>query len=319
MAKRKNQGIANRYPGVLEQVKTRALEQLRHIPWPKVAAAVGEANKWEAFSLWLRAVVDAARNIPPVVVRELDAKARGFLKTFEAKLPAALNAESPGHELWNLAHAWGTDNVLFEPQKQGWLDAVHYFSSMSLPYMKAWAHWERVDKEWQTKPPAEWPTDDQWQSDVAAVTELSNPHSVAQQVLEAVSRLPASEWTQLISRFSGLAAFSLWMELMLDVEGSGCPLVADELAKRYDGFAINHPESSSGEAVRELNSWAVQEALQVKDESVLAALSWHIQNDPAYHAVRNYAVHCHDVWSHEHPARLPCFAEWRSASDYYTS
>ncbi len=34
-------------------------------------------------------------------------------------------------------------------------------------------------------------------------------------------------------------------------------------------------------------------------------------------AMRNYALHCHDVWRDEYPDYLPLFEEWRDAADAY--
>jgi hypothetical protein len=283
----------------------------------KLAAAVQQANEWETFTLWLRAVVDAGGEIPSILEHELESRVPDFLKTIEPNLPVILKADAPGHELWNLAYDWGVVNIFGEPHRDGWLDAVHYFSSISLPYMKAWAHWERVNRKWRTNPPAELPAYKQWQSDVAALTQLSNPESVAQQVVGTVNSMPDAQWEHLSCRFFDLVAFSLWMELILDIYGARCRFLSDELANRYPGFAFSRPDLAPGEAVRELNSWAVQNTLHV-DESILAALSWHVRNNPAYYAIRNYAAECHACWSDHHPDRLPSFDEWRKAADDYT-
>jgi hypothetical protein len=158
MSKRRQQQISSEFADLREQVKARAIKQARRVPWRSLANTVDEANRWEMFTLWLRAVVDAARSIPPVVEREIETRIPGFLARFELDLRDALKQDAPGHRLWNLVGSWTADNVFAEPRAQGWLDAVRYFSSMSLPYMKAWAHWERVNEEWRTNRPAEWPT-----------------------------------------------------------------------------------------------------------------------------------------------------------------
>jgi hypothetical protein len=251
------------------------------------------------------------------VERELETKAPGYTQAVEAQVPSVLKADAPGYELWNLAYDWAVVNIFGEPHRDGWLDAVHYFSSISLPHMKAWAHWERVNREWRTNPPAEWPAYHQWQTEVAAVTRLSNPEGMAQQVLDAVNSLPEGQWEHHLSRFFDLVGFSLWMELFLDVDGARCPLLTDELANRYPGFAFSRPGLPSAEAARELNSWVVQNTLRVDDESVLAALSWHVRNSPAYYALRNYAAECHECWSDHHAGRLPPLDEWRKTADNY--
>jgi hypothetical protein len=310
----KKHRISGQSDSVQEQSRDRALEQARRVPWPRLVNAVDQYNDWQVFGLWLRAVVDAAGSIPTLVARELETRIPGFLPPLRQDSPAPLQ-DKPGHHLWNLVDSWVNTNVLLEANVGGWLDAVHYFASMSLAYMKAWAHWEQVDAEWRRDPPAEWPTYPQWQEEVAAVSCLPNPAGAPQQVLDAVRRVPAAEWQRMRSAFFELIAFSLWMELILDLEGPGSKLVADELAKRYRGFGFTSLDLPSSEAVRELNSWAVDHAIGAKDEKVLAALSWHVQHNPGYYALRNYAVHCHDTWPYDYPSRLPSFEDWRQVTE----
>jgi hypothetical protein len=183
--------------------------------------------------------------------------------------------------------------------------------------MKAWAHWERVNKEWRESPPTEWPSYERWQRDVAAVTLLPNPDSIAQRVLDAVNSVSAEEFERLYSQFRDLVAFSLWMELMLDLEGPES-LVADEILSRYPGFSVAS-DLSSRDVVRKLHSWVVERQLRVDDDNLMAALSWHVQNHPAYYALRNYAVHCHQAWPDDYPSPVPSFEEWRQAADTFTS
>lgn len=318
MAKRKRQRISNEFAEVGEEAKARALDQVRRVPWRRLADTVDEANGWETFNLWLRAIVDAARCIPPVVEGELNARIPGFLARIDSDMRVALTNDAPGHCLWNLVGSWMSTNVLREPKVHGWLEAVHYFSSMSLPYMTAWAHWERVNKEWRTNPPAEWPSFKQWQDDVAAVSRLANPDSVPQQVLNAVRSVSRGEWERLVSAFFDLVAFSMWLELVLDLEGLARWLVSEEIKKRYQGFSFSRSVLSSGEAVRELNSWAIDHALGVQDERLLAALSWHVRHHPRYYAIRCLAMHCHDVWANNQPSPLPSFDEWQREADNHT-
>ena len=98
----------------------------------------------------------------------------------------------------------------------------------------------------------------QWQCEVAAVTRLSNPDGAAQHLLDSVRGLPEAEWSRLLSGFSDLIAFSLWMELVLDLEGSNSELASKELTTRYGGFNLAASAIGSKEAVRSLNNWAIE-------------------------------------------------------------
>jgi hypothetical protein len=119
-------------------------------------------------------------------------------------------------------------------------------------------------------------------------------------------------------RILGLDAFSLWMELVLDLEGPNSELASRELARSYSGFNYPGPEIGPKEAVRSLNDWAIEHALGIaKREHLLAALSFHVRHDPAYCAIRSYALHCHDVWPDRCSDHPPTFAEWREAADEY--
>jgi hypothetical protein len=316
MSRRGKQRISSRFAGVREQVKAKALEQSKHIPWGRLANVVEEANRWQTFSLWVRGVVDAARSIPTLVEQEIEARIPGFLARVEGDMRVALKQDAPGYRLWTFIDAWVTVNVLLDAKSQGCLDAVNYFSSMSLTYMKAWAHWERVNKEWRTSPPADWPSYEQWQRDVAAITVLPNPDSLAQRVLDAVNSVPAEAWERLYSQFRDLVAFSMWMELMLDIDGPGSRLVCDEMRNRYQGFSVAS-DLSPRELVRKLHSWFIESQLGV-DENLLAALSWHVQNHPAYYALRNYALHCHQDWPDNYSSRSS-FEQWQRAADNFTS
>ena len=223
-----------------------------------------------------------------------------------------------GARTWQDVSQWAEVNVFITAKREGWLEAVRYFSSMSLRSMKAWSLWEQTDEQWRVAMPKQFPMYAQWQCEVAAVTRLSNPDGTAQHLLDSVRGLPEAEWSRLLSGFSDLIAFSLWMELVLDMEGSNSELASKELTKRYGGFNLAASAIGSKEAVRSLNNWAIEHALGIaSQEHMLAALSFHVSHHPAYYALRSYALHCHDVWPDECLAHPPSFAEWREAADAY--
>jgi hypothetical protein len=296
----------------------RALQQAKLVPWKTLAATAEQYTDWEVFTLWLRAVVDAARHIPTDVARELESRAPLVLEHIRLGTDAvAKGANDLGGKIWQAAGAWAEMNIFLGPKREGWLDAVQYFSSSSLRSMKAWSHWESVDKQWGAAPPNAFPNYVQWQSEVAALTRLSDGNSLAQQVLETVHSVPEAEWTEHLLGFSDLVAFSLWMELVLDIEGSTSSHVARELADRYRGFRIS-TSTGSKEAVRALHQWVSEHrVVDSNQEELLAALSFHVRNHPAYPAMRRYAQHCHDLWPTQCPDHLPSFDEWREAADGY--
>jgi hypothetical protein len=304
---------------VRHQTELRALKQAKRVTWKCLAAAAVEYTDWQVFGLWVRAVVDAAGNVPGMVAREMESRTPGLLGLIRPDLDAVVrNDGAPGAKIWQDISQWAEINIFIAAKRAGWLDAIRYFSSMSLRSMKAWSYWESIDKQWHEATPKQFPGYTQWQCEVAAVARLSNPDSTAQQVLDSVQEVSEAEWSQLLSRFTDLMAFSLWLELVLDIEGPTAEIASVELAERYRGFSFSRGTQGSKEVVRALNGWAVKHELAVAGQKqMLAALSFHVSHHPAYPAMRRYALHCHEAWPDDHPRCLPSFVEWREAADVY--
>ena len=90
---------------------------------------------------------------------------------------------------WEEVICWAEMNVFLAAKRGGWLDALRYFSAMSLRSMKAWSHWERVDADWRVSPPGKLPTLREWEGMVASVSRLSNAECAAQRTLDAMRTL----------------------------------------------------------------------------------------------------------------------------------
>jgi hypothetical protein len=194
----------------------RALLLAKRVSWQTLAAAADEYTDWVSFTLWLRAVVDAAGRIPLEIIGDLEARvphAHEQIRVDAEK--AAFRRNSLDTAVWQAVLYWAEMNVFGQARRASWLESVRYFSSRSLASIKAWSHWESVDRCWSTEPPSKFPTYVEWQSSVIAVRRLSEPGAFAQQILEAVQSLPRAEWTRHLKSYSDLIVFSLWMELML--------------------------------------------------------------------------------------------------------
>ena len=65
---------------VRQQTERRALEQAKRVPWKRLAEAADEYTDWQVFTLWLRAVVEAAGSIPAMVVQEMESRTPRLLE-----------------------------------------------------------------------------------------------------------------------------------------------------------------------------------------------------------------------------------------------
>jgi hypothetical protein len=294
-----------------------ALEQAKRVPWKQLAQAVDQYTDWQVFALWLRVVVETAGEIPALAVQELNARVPQFLSSLQPISSAAeYSTSGAGLVIWQDLNLFVETEKFIGAKRDGWLDAVRHFSSMSLRSMQAWSHWEAVDLSWRAAPPQEYPDYPQWECQVAAVDRLSNPESVAQKVLGAVRRLPGPEWRTLLSIFSELMAFSIWLELIIDVDGPRSGLASKELGVKYRAFRAPR-RAGSRAVIRALKKWAIAHLMGIADEDTLAALSFQVCNHPAYPAMLQYASYCHRAWSEGPPNHLPTFEEWREGADQF--
>ena len=152
---------------VRQQTERRALEQARRVPWKRLAEAAEEYTDWQVFTLWLRAVVEGAGNIPAMVAEEMESRTPQLLGRIRPAVEAAIkNGNGAGSRIWQDVSGWAETNVFTDAARAGWLDAVRYFSSVSLRSMKAWSHWEDIDRRWRVATPQHFPNYERWQREV---------------------------------------------------------------------------------------------------------------------------------------------------------
>jgi len=305
---------------VRNATERRALEQAKRVPWPRLAKAVDEYTDWHVFALWARAMVETANNVPPTVQSEIERRAPGAFSALYPKVGAMINRRAhPGVVAWEEVICWAEMNVFLAAKRGGWLDALRYFSAMSLRSMKAWSHWERVDADWRVSPPGKLPTIREWERMVASVSRLSNAECAAQRTLDAMRTMRKSDWDKLLAAFTHLNAFCQWMELMLDAQKTMSDQLSQELLKRYPGFSLVGRRMAFKDAARYLTTWVLSHDMPgAKATGVLAALRFCLLHHPEYGAVRTYARFCRRAWADDSQMHFPTFDEWKQAVDSYS-
>jgi hypothetical protein len=301
---------------VRRRVELRALDEALKVPWKILANAANEYTQWQVFALWLRAVLDVCEALSAEVALEIEKRSPFLVSQIESELGNA--GRSVGAHVWECVTQWAEANVFAEPTREGWMNAVRYFSSKSLLSIKAWSYWEEVHRQWRIAIPRPLPNYDRWTSSVSSVTQLSNPENEAQRILDSVRRIPEASWQQQFDTFLELTTLCLWIEILLGAERTGAELVAQELKRRYPRFDSSGIRDSKT-TISAFTDWVLgQEPPFVGEDPPLLALGYHIKCHPAYYARRNYAAHCRGLWSGGHFDRLPSFAEWRNAADGYS-
>ena len=199
----------------------------------------------------------------------------------------SIAATHPGVAAWEDVICWAEMNVFLAAKRGGWLDALRYFSAMSLRSMKAWSHWERVDADWRVSPPRQAPHTSGMGAHGWIRESLSNAECAAQRTLDAMKTMGKSDWDELMAASTHLNAFCQWMELMLDAQKTMPDQLSQELLNRYPGFSLVGRRMASKDAARYLTTWVLSHDMPgAKAAGVLAALRFCLRHHPEYGAVR---------------------------------
>lgn len=137
----------------------RATRQLLRVSPDRFKRAVGEYLEWEAFSFWIRAIMDSSRHPPACVMEALQKRCPGFLRNEQAE-PKRRQSDYPPLSLRLLG--WVHDNIFDNAKREGWLDALMFYSVRDPRSQRMWAYWEHCERKWKKKRPRWYPTFERW-------------------------------------------------------------------------------------------------------------------------------------------------------------
>ena len=144
----------------------------------------------------------------------------------------------------------------------------------------------------------------------------------SQTLAEDESRLVARpHLDKTITEFLEWRAFSYWLRLCVETDGSVSEPLAETLRERCPGFleyatayAIQHPGEQEFLWLRFLE-WTDEKLFQTPiTEGWRHALGYYATRDPRMDQLRAYWKHCRQTWKLQPPAPRPSFESWRASA-----
>ena len=127
----------------------------------RFGAAVAQYMEWEAFTYWLRSLLESDTKLPTAVVKQLKRRCPGFLECDEV-LRGPLSPEDYTKR-WKALLEWGENRFFSKMQEEGWFHAVvsearaHPRSARTVDY---WVfYW---DEHWSSGPLEVYPSFQKW-------------------------------------------------------------------------------------------------------------------------------------------------------------
>jgi len=144
---------------IQELARRRATRQLLRVPENRFSQVQQEYLGWEAFTLWVRAVVGTEGRLPSWMIPVLQEHCPGFLE--HARRCQSIRPKKSFH-LPHLLLEWIHDHVFAWVKQEGWLDALIFYSVRDAYSQSTWAHCEQCEDEWSRIRPTRYPSFDEW-------------------------------------------------------------------------------------------------------------------------------------------------------------
>jgi hypothetical protein len=299
----------SRVAAVRLDLKQKALGDALLVPWSELETAAEEYIDWHSFALWVRALSDAAGEVPDGVHAELRNRCPGF---FEASVTR------PG-PIWKLLDQWIGENRFATAKRAGWFDALMHCAYADLRVEQAWTHWHRTKIAWDKRRPAQWPTLEQWRAGIGAVTSLENENSEKARAVAAAANVDALKLKAAVSRVIENRAFAFWVGCVAQPDQRLDPAVFNEVRNRCP--TLEDPgELQWGPVLflRLIRNGESECRKKARAENWSAALRYHVAHHLRYQRLLHYRQRCHDEWLRVRPISLPPFRAWLAAADAYT-
>jgi hypothetical protein len=127
----------------------------------RLAAAVAQYMEWEAFTYWLRSLLESDTKFPGAVAKELQCCCPDFLECDE-ELRNTLAPEDYTRR-WKALLEWGENRSFRKIRQEGWFDAVVYEARAHPRSVRTVDYWVFYwDEHWSSRPLEAYPSFQEW-------------------------------------------------------------------------------------------------------------------------------------------------------------
>lgn len=141
--------------------KRRIIKTSRLVSSERLKAVVAEYMEWEAFTYWVRSLLEADIRFPETVTRELERRCPGFLES-DRELRSTLTLENYTQR-WKALLKWGEERFFADARRDGWYNAVVYRARAHPRSTRTVDYWVFYwDEQWSTLPLDRYPSIMEW-------------------------------------------------------------------------------------------------------------------------------------------------------------
>jgi hypothetical protein len=280
-----------------ELARSTASKQLLRVPYKEFSAAQQQYIRWEAFALWIRAVVETADGLPPFVTNALKQHCPSLLeKEKQLAEPGLLGVR---------LDAWIQNRLFAKAKRDGWLDALLFYGVRDPRSQCAFAYWETCQKRWSEKRPSRYPNFEAWFRSACNCD---------------LFPVKANRLADAIEAYVEWLSFAYWLQPLFASHLALPERLAKEVERKAPGFLeIAAQLESSKEKPPEIEShlvrWTERYFSMAKEGNWFDSVRDQIHNHPRYVRISEYSRHWHKERPQDDLRLYPSFRRWSRAAD----
>lgn len=278
---------------IQEFARSKASKQLLSVPYDAFARAARKYVGWEVFALWIRAVLQFEDEVPPVARKALQARCASLLKDEGPVVESAL--------LSRRLDEWVHGRTFARAHREGWFEAVLFYSLRDPTLKYAYAYQEQCEREWASRRPSRYPKFEAW------VRSASNC---------ALFPVNANRLTKAVESYLDWLSLGYWLEPLLESDVALPLRLGDDMRMKGRGFREVAKRLESGERCTiatkfHLISWIENRYfLEAQKGSWLESVRQHAQNHPRYARMSEYARRWRAQRPQDQLQLYPSFTSW---------
>jgi hypothetical protein len=145
----------------MDEAKRQIIKASRAIGPERLTAAVAQYMEWEAFTYWLRSLLESDTRFPETVTRVVQHRCPGFLES-DKERRSTLSPENYTQR-WKALLEWGEERFFTEVRREGWFDTLQVYVRAHPRSIRTIDYWVFYwDEHWSTRPLDTYPSFQEW-------------------------------------------------------------------------------------------------------------------------------------------------------------
>ena len=319
-------------PGKLETrvewiARQMAEREAARVPWLQLQEAREQYVAWEAFSFWVRAIEDTEGVFPQRLARAVRKRCKGFLHfVVERKRQHAGSLPF----FWSHLEEWIHECIFGKPWREGWMNAVGYYSARDLASLRNHAYWEYCERQWKFSKPRSYPSFREWltASEHCPDQALDNygMRKEKRRLIKLSRRIGPRALRNAVARYLDWETFAYWARAGIEAGTPMAVSVEREVNRRCPGFLATDAAARSAKPEEEphfgfyrLLDWiAEHEFGQVQKQGWYEVLHYQVELHARHARLIDYWHDWASRQTNERSNRYPSFSRWQRSSDSYT-